>query len=1172
MQFDPEEEKLLRSVTLQNAQAVLRARERSERELREANQRVASILESITDGFVAFDLDWKIIYINGRAKEMIRPVFGRGENMLGRNHWEAFPESLGTPIEENYRRAVREQKTVHFEVFYPPLNAWYEIRAYPSPLGLSVYFQDITQRRRSAEVLREQREWLAVTLRSIGDGVIATDLRGDVTFLNPVAENMTGWKNEEAIGHPLGEVFKLVNEQTLAPAEAPIHKVLREKRVVGLANHTALIARNGTSTAIEDSAAPILNGEGNIAGAVMVFHDVTERRRTDAALRGSEERFAALVRASAQAVWVADASGEVAEYSPSWSAFTGQTFEEMKGWGRLNVIHSQDHAGLKTEWAKAIATRSPIEVDYRLWHVSGQWRWTTMRAVPLLDEVDAIRCWVAMNTDITERRAAEQRLRESENRKSAILNAALDAIITMDHHGRISDFNPAAEKIFGYSQFEAVGQPLEMLIIPEHLRERHRAGMKHYLATGEGPVLGRRIEMPALRKGGSEFPVELSISRIPDIEPPMFTATLRDISQRKRMENSLRDTAERAHATFNQAAVGIAIASLDGRFLELNQKFAEIAGYSIEELLTKTPLDITHPDDRASTADSMRKVVHGELPHYVMEKRYVRKDGEIVWILSTITVVRDANGVPQRFIGVIEDITQRRRAEEDLRLSRERLHLALTAGGLGDWEWDAATDLVTLGPRAAEIFGINAESITWTGLRYLLHEEDREVARVAVETALANHSDYNLEYRVLRRSGELVWVAARGRGRYASDGAVLGMSGVVADITERKSAEEVRFRLAAVVESSDDAIISMDFDTTITTWNKGAERTFGYTAAETVGKPILILIPSGRENEEPAILERLKRGERIEHYETVRVRKDGTLIDVSLSVSPVFDANGRIIGVSKISRDITARKQAEEALRKQSEELRKAQEELSHHAEDLEKQVAVRTASLTEALSQLEEFSYSVSHDLRAPLRAIAGYNRILEADFGQLLPPQAHTYLSKISRSTLRMERMVNDVLTMSRVARSEIQLHPISLQKFIEEIIEQHPGMQAPAADISIDTPHTVVADDAPLNQAISNLLNNAVKFVTSDRKPVIRVRSEKVGERVRLWVEDQGIGIPPQHRSKLFGMFQRLPVNLQYEGTGIGLAIVRKAAERMGGAVGMESNEPVGSRFWIELRAAQ
>jgi PAS domain S-box-containing protein len=105
-----------------------------------------------------------------------------------------------------------------------------------------------------------------------------------------------------------------------------------------------------------------------------------------------------------------------------------------------------------------------------------------------------------MNTDITERRAAEQRLRESENRKSAILNAALDAIITMDHHGRISDFNPAAEKIFGYSQFEAVGQPLEMLIIPERLRERHRAGMKHYLATGEGPVLGRRIEMPALRK------------------------------------------------------------------------------------------------------------------------------------------------------------------------------------------------------------------------------------------------------------------------------------------------------------------------------------------------------------------------------------------------------------------------------------------------------------------------------------------------------------------------------------------------------------------------------------------------------------------------------------------------------------------------------------------------
>lgn len=1099
MQLDENEEKLLRSVALQNAQAVLRARDRSEKQLLAANQRITSILESITDGFVAFDPEWNIIYINPRAKALVRPLHSSGESLVGRNHWEAFPESLGTPIEENYRRAMREQVTVQFEVFYPPLNSWFDIRAYPSPHGLSVYFQDVTERRHSADSLREQREWLAVTLRSIGDGVVATDKQSRITFLNPVAESMTGWKSEEALGKPLAEVFHLIHEQSRAPAEAPITEVLREERVVELANHTSLISRDGTERAIEDSAAPIRDSAGNVTGAVMVFHDVTERRRAESALRQSEER----------------------------------------------------------------------------------WR-----------------------------------------------------------------------------------------------------------------------------------------------------------------------------GIFNHAAVGVAVASLEGKFQQVNQKFGEILGYAPDELRNVSVVELTHPEDRPPTRVQMGRLLTGEIPHYVMEKRYTRKDGSVVWSLTTVTLVRDQASAPSHFIGIIEDITPRKQAESEVRLGRERLELALAAGGLGDWEWDAATDLVTLSEKARSIFGVAGSTIRWAEMRELLHKNDRERARLAVEKTLANRSEYDIEYRVMRPGGEYAWVLARGRGRYSEDGAVLGMRGVVADITSRKRAEEMFFRLAAVVESSDDAILSMDLEGTLITWNKGAQQIFGYTADEVIGKSITILIPPNRENEEPAILARLKRGERVEHYETIRRRKDGTLLHVSLSVSPIRDSQGEIIGVSKISRDITPRKEAESALREQAQtlemlnetgmaiaaqldldklvqiitdaatklcgarfgaffynvidekgeslllyslsgapreafekfghpratplfgptfrgegvirlddvlkderygkmpphhgmpqghlpvrsylavpvksrrgevigglffghpepgvftarsegiisgvaaqaavaidnarlyeaaqreiaarkrlvdELHQAQAELSHHAEHLEEEVAARTASLTEAISQLEEFSYSVSHDLRAPLRAISGYNRILEADFGNLLPPEAHVFLQKIARSSERMERLVNDVLTMTRVARVDLKLHRISLQTFITEIMEQHPTMQAPKAAVSVDTPHAVNADAAALDQVLSNLLSNAVKFVTPAAKPVVRVYSERVGDRVRIWVEDQGVGIPPQHRSKLFGMFQRLPGSLHYEGTGIGLAIVRKAVERMGGKVGMEPNQPSGSRFWIELNEA-
>jgi PAS domain S-box-containing protein len=285
-------------------------------------------------------------------------------------------------------------------------------------------------------------------------------------------------------------------------------------------------------------------------------------------------------------------------------------------------------------------------------------------------------------------------------------------------------------------------------------------------------------------------------------------------------------------------------------------------------------------------------------------------------------------------------------------------------------------------------------------------------------------------------------------------------------------------------------------------------------------------------------------------------RSERILVGVAAQAAIAID-NARLYEAAQ--REIAERKNV-------AEKLQIAREELSHHAEDLEKQVTTRTASLREALNQLEEFSYSVSHDLRAPLRAIVGYSRVFREDHGGALAPEAHMYLDKISRSAERMEQLVNDVLTLSRVARADLKLRPIPLQQFIDDLVEQHP--LPPGTEISITTPHTVMGDEGRLGQAISNLVSNAVKFVPPEEKPVVRVRSELAGNRVRIWVEDQGIGIPPQHRGKLFGMFQRLPANRPYEGTGIGLAIVRKAVEVMGGSVGMESNEPKGSRFWIEL----
>jgi PAS domain S-box-containing protein len=374
-------------------------------------------------------------------------------------------------------------------------------------------------------------------------------------------------------------------------------------------------------------------------------------------------------------------------------------------------------------------------------------------------------------------------------------------------------------------------------------------------------------------------------------------------------------------------------------------------------------------------------------------------------------------------------------------------------------------------------------------------------------------------------------------------------------------------RLAAIVESSDDAIISKDLNGIIQTWNKSAARIFGYTPEEAIGKSVTILIPEGRLDEEPVILSRIRAGERMDHYETVRRRKDGALVNISLTVSPIRDQEGRVVGASKIARDITARKRAEA-------ELHAVREKLARMNEELEARVRERTASLTEAIAHLEEFSYTVSHDLRAPVRAMKRYAEIALQEHGEKVGPEVRDYLERIMRGGERMQHLVRDVLTYSRAARQALApVQTVQVEKLVRDIVDQYPDMQAPQAEVRVRAPLLAVeAHEASLGQAMANLLGNAVKFVRPGDMPRVTVRTEACGARVRIWVEDNGIGIAPEHLDRVFGVFERLHPDQYYEGTGIGLAIVRKVTERMYGTAGAESDGVTGSRFWIELPAAK
>jgi signal transduction histidine kinase len=271
-------------------------------------------------------------------------------------------------------------------------------------------------------------------------------------------------------------------------------------------------------------------------------------------------------------------------------------------------------------------------------------------------------------------------------------------------------------------------------------------------------------------------------------------------------------------------------------------------------------------------------------------------------------------------------------------------------------------------------------------------------------------------------------------------------------------------------------------------------------------------------------------------------------------------------------REISERKTAEARLQTSAQALDTARQQLAKANEELEARVQERTASLRLAVEQMEEFSYTVSHDLRAPLRAMTVYSQSLLEDFKQTIPHEAGRLLERISDNALRMDRMIRDVLNYSRLSRSEFPLQNISLDKLVREIVSQYPAMQADRAQITVELLADVRGHEPSLTQAISNLLANAVKFIPSGAVPTVRVWTDLSESEVRLNIQDNGIGIPLDQRARLFQMFERLHTKSSYEGTGVGLAIVRKAVERMGGKVGVSSDGKCGSCFWIILPKAQ
>jgi PAS domain S-box-containing protein len=516
-------------------------------------------------------------------------------------------------------------------------------------------------------------------------------------------------------------------------------------------------------------------------------------------------------------------------------------------------------------------------------------------------------------------------------------------------------------------------------------------------------------------------------------------------------------------------------------------------------------------------------------------------------------------------------VIERKKTEEALRAKEAQLRLVtdITAVMLTQCNRDMRYTFVN---RAyAQMLGLTPEQIVGRPIPEIIgHEAWEAILPYVHAVLLGQRVSYETEVRYARvgeRHLDIMYVPEKDE-----SGNVVGWVASINDITERKHSEQERRRTetlkGAILDSALDGIISMDHEGNVIEFNPAAEKMFGYTRADVIGKPMAeLIIPHRlREQHHRGLARYLATGKGPvlgKRIEMSALRADGTEIPVELSINAIQLENRKAFTATL--RDITERKRTEAA-------LDEAQTKLKAHAEDLEKTVTERTHELRETIAEIESFSYSISHDMRGPLRAMQGYASVLEEELKGKIGDEEWGYLGRIVAAATHLNKLVQDILSYSQVSRTKLQLSAIDLQPLLMELIQQNPNLQPPLTQIRIEGPLPIVfGHETALTQICSNLLGNAAKFVYPGTTALVRIRAETRDGRARIWIADNGIGIEAKNQERIFQMFERINSTKDYDGTGIGLAIVKKAVERMGGQIGVESELGKGARFWFELRCA-
>lgn len=645
------------------------------RKTEESHSTLAAIVDSSSDAIIGVGLNGEISQWNRAATR----IYGyNADEVIGKPVSILFPPERHDELEEILRtiergeavqhleteRVGRDGRRIHMSLAVSPIKD-----AEGRIIGASKIARDITDRKRSEEEIRLQREWFRVTLASIGDAVIATDTEGRVTFMNAVAEQLTGWTFDSAEGRESLEVFKIVNEASRQSVESPIARVLREGAIVGLANHTVLVAKDGSERPIDDSGAPIRGDDGNLMGVVLVFRDITERRKTEEA----KSTLASIVESSFDPIIGETLDGMITHWNQAAEQTFGYTEAEIVGKPVTTLFPPERHDELREILAaigrgEEVRRLETVRVakDGRRLHMS-------LAISPIRNSHGEIIGASKMARDVTERRRAEAEIRRQREWFRVTLASIGDAVIATDAEGRVAFMNPIAEQLTGWNLNEAEGRDsLEVFkIVNEETRQTVESPVTRVIR--EGIIAGLANHTVLIAQNGTEIPID-------DSGAPMRTDSdligvvlvFRDITQRRRAENSLRESEARFRTLADAAPVLIWIAGTDKKCTYFNRTWLEFTGRPIEEELGDGWAASVHPADLEGCLKIYNEFFDRR-ETFRMEYRLRRADGEYRWILDCGVPNFDPTNNFVGYIGSCIDITDRMKSEQDLKALAETL-------------------------------------------------------------------------------------------------------------------------------------------------------------------------------------------------------------------------------------------------------------------------------------------------------------------------------------------------------------------------------------------------------------------------------------------------------------------------------------------------------------------